>query len=387
LNRFPLKTVLSLLIGVGLLGAAYAAVQLMAKFRPEAVVIEKPKLLTTVETLVAQSSQVTIQIPSQGVVESARSTSLAAEVVGRIIETSPRFEVGERFAEGEIILRIDDSDYQSALIQAEASLAEARSALVTEQARAEQSARDWKKLGTDQPPSDLVLRKPQLDSAKARVSAATGALEKAKRDLERTRITAPFAGRLSTKRTELGSFVSPGSVLAEFTSVGRHRIRLPIQVEDLIFLPKIQQEVPIPVTLKAEASGRQYEWQGTVLRSEGEVERASRSIFLVADAAEKDPSDLLQPGLFVTAKIQGQTLDKVFRIPRAAFLDQDRLLLVDAQNRLRFRKVEVIRPDGLDLLVAAGLENGDRICLTTLAAPVEGMEVRTLGSQPNPTAP
>lgn len=382
-----MKTVFSILIGVGLLGAAFAAVKVMAKFRPEAVVVEKPKLLTTVETLVAQSSQVTIQVPSQGVVEPARSTSLAAEVSGKVIETSPRFEIGERFTEGELILKIDDADYQSALIQAEASLAEARSALITEQARAEQSERDWKKLGSNQPPTDLVLRKPQLASAAARVSAATGALEKAKRDLERTRLLAPFAGRISSKRTEVGSFVSPGAVLADFTSVGHHRVRLPINVEDLAFLPKLQADSQINVTLQADAAGRSHSWTGTILRSEGEVDRASRSVFLVADAAEKDDSDLLQPGLFVRANIAGRTLDNVFRIPRAAFLDRDRLILVDKQDRLRFKRVEIIRPDGPDLLVSGGLENGDRICLTALASPVEGMEVRTLTEQPSPSAP
>lgn len=382
-----MKTVFSILIGVGLLGAAFAAVKVMAKFRPEAVVVEKPKLLTTVETLVAQSSQVTIQVPSQGVVEPARSTSLAAEVSGKVIETSPRFEIGERFTEGELILKIDDADYQSALIQAEASLAEARSALITEQARAEQSERDWKKLGSNQPPTDLVLRKPQLASAAARVSAATGALEKAKRDLERTRLLAPFAGRISSKRTEVGSFVSPGAVLADFTSVGHHRVRLPINVEDLAFLPKLQADSQINVTLQADAAGRSHSWTGTILRSEGEVDRASRSVFLVADAAEKGDSDLLQPGLFVRANIAGRTLDNVFRIPRAAFLDRDRLILVDKQDRLRFKRVEIIRPDGLDLLVSGGLENGDRICLTALASPVEGMEVRTLTEQPSPSAP
>lgn len=387
LSRSPLKTVLSILIGVGLLGAAYVAVKLMAQFRPEAVVVEKPKLLTTVETLIAQSSQVTIQVPSQGVVEPARTTTLAAEISGKVIETSPRFEVGERFAEGELILKIDDADYQSALIQAEANLAEARSALITEQARAEQSERDWKKLGSNQPPTDLVLRKPQLASAAARVSAATGALEKAKRDLERTRILAPFAGRISSKRTEVGSFVSPGAILADFTSIGHHRIRLPINVEDLAFLPKLQADSPINVTLQADAAGRSHSWTGTILRSEGEVDRASRSVFLVADAAEKDDGDLLQPGLFVRANLAGRTLDNVFRIPRAAFLDRDRLILVDEQDRLRFKTVEIIRPDGLDLLVSGGLQNGDRICLTALASPVEGMEVRPLKEQSSPTAP
>lgn len=379
-----MKTLLSLLLSAGLLVGAVFAVKLMAQFRPEAVVVEKPKLLTTVETLTARAGKVTVQLPSQGIVEPVRAATLAAEVAGRVVEVSPRFEAGERFAEGELLVRLEDADYQAALIQAEANLAEARAALVTEKARAEQAARDWEKLGSKQPAGDLVLRKPQLASAEARVSAATGALEKARRDLERTRITAPFPGRLRAKRTELGSYLAPGAPVADLASTGAHRVRLPVNVEDLAFLPNGGDHADVPVTLEADAAGRTHTWQGKILRTEGEVERASRSIYLVAEAGEKDAHDLLQPGLFVRAKIRGVTFDNLFRVPRAAFLDRDRVILVDANDRLRFQQVEVLRADGPDVLVSGGLKNGDRICLTALAAPVEGMEVRPLNPHDTP---
>ena len=382
-SLFAVKLLFSVLIGAGLLAAAFGAVKIMAKFRPVAEVIEKPRLLTTVEWMTAQSSSVTLNLPSQGIVEPLRTTKLAAEVAGRVVEVSPRLEVGERFAEGDLLVRLEDADYKDAVIQAEASLADALALLVTEKARAEQARRDWEKLGNKEPPTDLVLRQPQLASAEARVSAATGALDKARRDLERTRILAPFAGRLSVKQTELGSYLAPGSPVAELTSTGAHRVRLPISVEDLAFLPKGADHAEIPVTLEADAAGQRHAWEGKILRTEGEVERGTRSVYLVAEAVEKGAGDLLQPGLFVRASIVGVTLDEVFRVPRSAFLDRDRLLLIDAENRLRFREVKIVRADGNDLLVSAGLAKGDRICRTTLAAPVEGMEVRPVtASQP-----
>ncbi len=383
-QHFAVKTLFSILIGAGLLAAAIAAVGLMAKFRPEAKIVERPKLLTTVEVVPAKSGRVAVQLPSQGVIEPARAATIAAEVAGRVVEVSARFETGERFAEGELLLRLEDADYQAALIQAEASLAEARAVLVTEKARAEQAVRDWTKLGSKEKPTDLVLRKPQLASAEAQVSAVTGSIEKARRDLERTRITAPFAGRLSAKRTELGSYLAPGSPIADFTSTGRHRVRLPLNVEDLAFLPHNGDHADVPVMLEAEAAGQRHRWQGKILRTEGEVERASRSVYLVAEVAEKDAHDLLQPGLFVRARISGVTLENLFRIPRAAFLDHERIIIIDEQNRLRFQKVEIVRADGTDLLVSSGLTNGDRICLTTLAAPVEGMEVRVINTASQP---
>ncbi len=380
-----MKTLLSVLIGAGLLAGALGAVKIMAKFRPEAEIVEKPRLLTTVEVLAVKSGQVTVHLLSQGVVEPARTAILAAEVAGRVVEVTPRFEAGERFAEGELLLRLEDADYQAALIQAEASLADARAQLVTEKARAEQARRDWEKLALKEQPTDLVLRKPQLASAEARVSAATGALEKARRDLERTRVTAPFAGRLSVKHTELGSYLAPGTPIAGFTSTGTHRVRLPVNVEDLAFLPNNGDHADAPVKLEADAAGRRHSWDGTILRTEGEVERGTRSVYLVAEVAEKDAHDLLQPGLFLRALITGITLDNLYRVPRAAFLDRDRLILVDEQNRLRFQRVEIVRADGGDLLVSSGLKNGDRVCLTTLAAPVDGMEVLTTPAPTNPT--
>lgn len=377
-----MKSLFSILLGAALLLGAFFAVKLMAKFRPEAVVVEKPRVFTTVETLTAKNQDIPLQIPSQGIIEPIRSSTLAAEVPGRITLVSPHFEVGGLLAKGDLVLQIEDADYQSALTQAHATLAEAQAALASEEARAEQGEREWKKLGSTEPPSDLVLRKPQLTSANARVTAARGAVEKAQRDLDRTRITAPFACRIRSKRTELGSYLTPGAPVAEVTSTGPYRVRLPLTVQDLAFIPPTTE--PTTVTLQTQASGKSISWNATVVRTEGEVDRSSRSVHLVAETAVEIADPLLQPGLFVQAQINGITLKNIFRIPRAAFPSQNQLLLVDSQNRLRFTTVEIVRPDGKDLLVSSGLKIGDRICLTALSSPVEGMEVRPLDSPPAP---
>ncbi len=382
------KTFLTLLLGGLCLAAAFGAISLMTRFKPEVAVVEKPRLLPAVDVIIARASDVTLQLPSQGMVEPVRTTTLAAEVPGRVVEVSPEFEVGERFQKGDLLVRIEDADYQAALVQAQANLEEAKASLVSEKARAEQGEREWKQLGTNQPPSDLVLRKPQLASAEARVAAAEGAVAKARRDLERTRITAPFAGRLRLKQTEVGSYLNPGAPVAELASTGTYRVRLPLPVEDLAFLaPAEASATQTPVTLTAESSGQKRRWSGTLLRTEGEVERASRSVYLVAQVDETGSQDLLQPGLFVQAGIQGRQLKGVYRVPRSVFLDQDRLILVDAQNRLRFQRVTLIRPDGTDLLVSKGIQDGDRICSTALSSPVEGMEVRPLTTPASPAPP
>lgn len=373
-SNLRVKILFSIGVCALLLGGVYGAVKLMAKFRPVAQETERPKLIPTVRVLKARATNEVVELSTQGLVEAARHSMIASEVSGRVTKVADQFKVGERFDEGEWMVQLEDADFKAALVQAQATLAEAESALASEKARAMQAEREWKKLSGGQSASELVLRKPQVASAEARVKAAAGGVEKARRDLERTRIVAPFAGRVRSKKTDLGAYLTPGAPVAELSSVGRHEVRLPISLGDLSFLPKGATDV----SLFFESGGKKTTWAAEIVRTEGEVERSSRSIYLVAEAVESGESDLLQPGLFVKAKVRGVELKSVFRIPRSAFLDADRLIVIDDQNLVRHRKVNIIRADGDLLLVSSGLEDGDQICLTMLTSPVEGMEVRVL---------
>ncbi|MCB1226079.1 MAG: efflux RND transporter periplasmic adaptor subunit [Verrucomicrobiales bacterium] len=368
---------ISIVVGAAIVAAGVFAVMMMSRFRPEAEVVEKPKFLQTVEVMTVNPEDLTVQLPTQGLVEPARRTTLASEVAGRVVEVAARFDVGEVFAKGEMLVRLEAADYQAALTQAEAALVEARAALETERARAEQALRDWKKLGDKGEPSDLALRKPQLESAEARVKAAEGTVEKSRRDLERTTLSVPFDGMLRRVMTEVGSFLAPGSPVAELDSIGTHEVRLPVSIDDWVFLPEDFGKAGTEVKLTATAGSETRQWTGRVVRSEGQVDRGSRTVQLVAEVeAEKDGMKLLQPGLFVSAEVRGRALKGVFRVPRAAFLDADTLLLVSESGELHFQKVKIVRGDGTDLLVGAGLKAGDQVCLTMLTAPLEGMEVR-----------
>jgi RND family efflux transporter MFP subunit len=378
-----MRTVITLFVGLGILAAAGALVGLMVKFKPEAQKIERERLLPGVEVMTVQPADVPLSLPSQGLVQAMRSTVLAAEVAGRVAKVSPRFKTGERFAEGEILVELEGSDYRSAIVQAESAVAEARAALVQEQARAEQAVRDWNKLAPGQPPTDLAARKPQLLSAESRVRAAEDSLERARRDLERTRIRAPFAGRVNAPHTEVGSFLTASARVADFDSTGRYEIRLPVSLDDYAFLDAGSDP---QVALSAVIGGRDYHWQGRLVRTEGEVERASRSVHLVAEIAEDDEprNAFLKPGLFLRAEVTGRTLKGVFEIPRRALLDASRLLVVDAEDRITVREVRVLRGGRDSVFIDEGLKAGERVCLTSLPAPVNGMQVRVVQSSATP---
>lgn len=373
-----MKRVFKFMLPLVIVAGAILIVSVMMQFRSTPPKTEAPRVVQAVEVLPVSRGDVRLTLPSQGMIEPERMTVIASEVAGRVVQTSPKFEAGEFFEEGEILAEIDAADYEAAATQAEAALADARLALASEQAKADQAVRDWQKLAAGEKPTDLAVRKPHIDSASARVKAAEAALVKARRDLERTKIRAPYTARIRTIHAELGSFVTPGARVAEVYSVGRYEVRLPVSLDDFAFVKPMSDGSKPAVTVTASFGGTKREWIGQVSRTEGEVERTSRSVVLAGEIEADDRSDdsILKPGLFVRAQIEGMTLKNVFRVPRRAFLDEKRVLVVDARGKLRFREVVVIRADGLDLLVKEGLKDGETICMTALAAPVDGMEVR-----------
>lgn len=368
-------------IVVLILGIGGGAAALLFRFRPEARQEERVKVVPEVEVLPVTRTDFPLWLESQGKVEPTIVTQAASEVAGRVVRVAEAFEAGGAFREGDVLVAIDDADYVAAVARAEAELAEARLALELEEARATQGERDWRKLGSSGEPPPLVARQPQLDSARARVSAASAMLEQAGRELERTKLKAPYDGRVRTTFTDLGSYVNVGSPLAELYSTERLEVRLPLSLEQYALLADVESP---KVTLAVSVAGRDEEWAGRIVRVEGEVEEETRSIHLVArleesSALELGRQSLLAPGLFVRAKVEGQVLQDVVVLPRRALFDGSQVLIV-SDGLLEFRPIEVRHSSRDRVIVGAGLEEGESICMTPLATPTNGQEVRVIGT-------
>ncbi|MFV1995390.1 MAG: efflux RND transporter periplasmic adaptor subunit, partial [Verrucomicrobiales bacterium] len=286
---------------------------------------------------------------------------------------------------GDVLLKIDPTNFESAMRQAEAVLADAVLNQEVEKARVEQALVDWNRVGRKAKPTELLLRRPYLASAEAKVKSARAAVEKAVADLERTRLTALYDGRIKSTHTDLGSFAAPGTLLAELYATGTLEIRLPVSLDDYAFIDRIQSGERSPtVKLNSLIAGTSYEWDAVIVRTEGQVDHANRSIYLVANLDTKALArkfdtidiDLIINGLFVNAQIEGTVLKGVYNIPRKAFYRPGTLVIIDDENRLRFREVRVLRSNARNLIVAAdSLEPGTRICLTALEQVIDGMQV------------
>ncbi len=336
--------------------------------------------------------RVTLDVKTQGTVVPRTESSLVSEVAGLVREVSPSFASGGTFEKGDVLITIDPRDYQFGVSQAKSVQAQARLAYEVESAQAEVAREEWDDLGDGGEATPLASRALQVEDAHARLIAAEAALAKAERDLAKTRIRAPYAGRVRRKGVDVGQYVVRGTAIASIYAIDDVEVRLPIHDADLasIDLAFDFREEPAgpegpPVTLLADFGGARRKWSGRIVRVEGEIDPVSRMVHVVARVA--DPYGRnggaglgippLAVGLFVEATIRGRVIESGARIPRSAIHDGDRVLLIDSDNRLRFQEVEIIRRDGEDAIVGVGLKRGDRLCLSSLAAATEGMLVRT----------
>lgn len=363
-----------------------AAAVVIIKARPEVERQPTPTPDPVVRVVEARPSAVTLTVSSQGTVEPRIESTLVAQVAGEIVRVGPAFAAGAFFERGDLLLEIDPRDYQLALSRARADLAQARLRLEQEEAQVAVAREEWEKLGRGDP-SPLTLREPQLAEARAGLEAAQAALEQAEIELERTRIRAPYAGRVRAERADLGQYVTPGTPLADLFSVDTAEIHLPVPQNQLAYLdvPLASGSVSgagsgVRVVLEADLGSRRGRWEGRVRRTGGEIDRRSRMLHLIAEvddpyARHRPGGDVLPMGLFVDAEIVGRRIDSVFVLPRTALRDQSRLLVLEEDDRLRYRPVELLRVEHDTILVTAGLEPGEKVCVSMLEAVVDGMRV------------
>lgn len=380
-------------LAVVALGVAAVALMLATR-RP--VEVRPPAVpVPLVRVVPVEVRPVTLRVRTHGTVAPRTESELVPEVSGRVTWVSPDLVSGGFFDAGQALLRIDRSDYEVAQARAEADLARARS----EAQRAERELERQRTLAQREVASAARLDDAATAAqvAKAAVAQAEAALRKARQDLARTEIHAPFPGRVRDERVDVGQFVTRGQPVASLYAVDWAEVRLPVPDEELahVDVPLLRRPPPPEgeggngaappgpeVRLTARFAGRRHVWSGRVVRTEGEIDPRSHMVHVVARVedpygraagGERTP---LAVGLFVEAEIQGHHLERAVVLPREALRPGDRVWLVDEEDRLRIRPVEVVRSTEEEVIIGSGLEAGDRVTLSPLSSVVDGMQVR-----------
>lgn len=334
-----------------------------------------------VRVMEVESGPVQMTASTNGTVIPRTESELVPEVSGRIVSISPSMVSGGFFRAGDVLVEIDPIDYEVALERAKAGLARARSELDNAERAYNRQLDLAKKQSTSESQRDDALNR--LSIARASLSEAEAVLRKAERDLSRTRLVAPYDGRVRTERADVGQFVNRGNPVATIYATDIVEVRLPVNDEVLEFidvpLSTAAVGASLPVRLTAEFAGAEQSWTGQVVRTEGEIDPTTRMINLVAQVERPYQKKVpLSVGLFVRGEIVGETLQDIVVLPRTALqAGGNQVYVVDAEGRMEFRDVEVLRIIGDEVYVSSGLQTGDRVCVSALNNAVDGMTVRT----------
>ena len=376
-----MKLLVKIILPVLVLTLCFAAARAVIANRPEPQKRPQFKSTTSIDATRVTTSDYPVIIHTQGVIGAAREGSLVPEVAGTIVKVSPNFVVGGVFEAGELLVEIDNRDYQIALTLAEATFAQSAATLEEEKARSAQAADDWKRLGRSGNPSALTLRQPQLAAAKAVLEGSRAQVQRAQLDLDRTKIVAPYRGTLQSKSADLGQYVNKGSEIAQLYTIDSPEVRLPITNSQLGFidLPATPSTInQRKVILHANVGGQDQQWLGRIVRTEGAIDQYSRQLFAIAqiDGPVQPNQSPLRIGQYVTADISGITLEDVIVVPRSALREDREVLLVDDLGTLQKRDVQVIWKDETVAVIEDGLTAGDVISLTSLGTVTDGSRVK-----------
>lgn len=369
LNLLPIAVII-------LVGLAVVFVLIMAKPTPKPKPAPGEPSPLKVSVMPAYFENASLSVNTQGTLEPRHAIALQAQVGGQIVAVSPSYDNGGFFEKGDTLIIIDDSDYKVALVEAQSRLADASRQLAEEKGRARQARREWRDLG-NQEANHLFMRKPQLAAAKAQLELAKARVSRAQLDLDRTKIKAPFAGRLQKKYADQGQIIAPNTLLADIYSQHTMQVRLPLTEQQvaLIDLP-LQKNTTrsTQVQLTANVAGDELIWQGKLARADAFVDKDSRYFYAWVDI-ETDLSTPALPGLFVQAQIQGKSIPKVAKLPRSALVNRNKIVAVDGEHSTIWHTVSVLYKNAEHIWIQGPFSNGDKILLEKQILAPTGTEV------------
>lgn len=381
------------LIGATILLAGILGTMGLLALRPDAPRVEQENPAPGVTTVVPEMRSDPIPISGTGSVHPVSEVVLIAEVAGRITDVSQHFVSGGRFDRGEVLVRIDPADYENAVTMADAEvvLRGVDSVVAVEEAAI--ARQEWEKVqaltGARTEPStslgSLVLREPQQRMAEAALRAARARLADARTRLDRTVVRAPFRGIVRMEQSEVGQYVGPGATLGTVYAADALEITVPLQARETELIrglwatgsgaPRIDARVTV------EFGSRPHVWQGRVMRVEGALDPATRTVGVVVRVDRPDRSDVpggppLLPGMFARVDILSPPGEPYVAIPAQALREGETVWVVEGDT-LRIRAISTLHRLDDEVLVRDGLTIDDRVITSSLLAVTDGMAVST----------
>lgn len=393
--RKILRAALMFVVPAIVLGASIAAAAYLMATAPETERVPEERLAPAVETLPLEPTGMQRVVQAYGTVMPAQEIDLSSEIDGRILEIHPSLQPGGIVGAGEVIVKLDPQEYEYALAQAEAALAEVVAALEVERGRQLVAQREFESFGQDMAESDLgkelMLRKPQLQQAEARIASAQSAVNQAKLNLARTEIRAPFDALVVDEAVDVGQHISPGDAIASLVGTGAFWVQASVPAGALSAVLDAARESPGKVRVYSDVhTESQPATAGRLVRHLGQVDPDGRLAQVLVEI--EDPLALdsgsgnrvpLPLNTYVRVDIDAGLLPGVVPVPRVALRENNVLWVADKANTLQVRPGEIVWRQDDQVAVRDTFEPGDRLIVSPLDQVLPGMEIRPM----DPEAP
>ncbi|MEP1206918.1 MAG: efflux RND transporter periplasmic adaptor subunit [Rhizobiaceae bacterium] len=380
------------------------------------------KTVYTIETVEAKMADYQPVFTSYGQTVAARSVDLRSLVSGEIVQVNPKLRAGARIAKGESLVEIDEFNYRGALAEANANLQEAQARLLENEAQisleqsklqsaveqldlavadlerieslkerqaATQQQVEVRKLVVSQRKQSVALAEDTIKVQQAKIEQQKASLlrlqwkvEQAQRNLESTKLVAPFAGIVRSSTAEIGRAITANDVVVsmyeadtmevQFTLTDAQYGRLQTDSAGLIGR---KVEVVWPV------AGKDWTYPGMIDRLGAEITSSRGGVELFAVVGEAPDSVAIRPGAFVEVKVPDQVFKNAVIVPDTALYGTDTIYTA-VDGKLVENKVEVVSFEGENALVGSGLKDGDQVLVTRITEVSAGLNVRLEGDAP-----
>ncbi len=375
----PLLVLMAAIVGFIAMGAL--------KPTPE----EKEEVVKAIPVLTAKAEQqdVTLSVDVQGEVQPRTKINLVPQVSGLITYMSPKFIEGGQFKKGDLLVRIEPTEFALRVTQARAEVAQSETLVSRETSESLIARQDWDELGRSGDPTPLSIREPQMAEAKAKLASAKARLAEAELQLARTSLYAPFTGRVTTRQVDQGEFITMGTRLGEIYSTDVVDVRLPMTNEDLrraglkLGFEATKDRPGLPVTLSANVAGADSHWLGEIVRTDSHFDAKSRVLYAYAEVRDPfgkgaDNGTPLAPGIFVNAAVAGQKLSGALVIPRTALRGDDKVYVANSDETLSIKTVSVMSSNRKQAILAGGLASGDTVVTSPIRGVADGMKIEVV---------
>ncbi len=346
---------------------------------------ERKAATPLVDVMTVRRGPVSTKVKCMGVVAPAIEVELNPEVSGTIIHMADGFAPGGRINQGDEILTLDPRDYEIEVVKQKSAVAQAAADVQIEDGY-QKVVKDELKYLQDASrltikETDLVLRKPNYAQVLAVLASAKADLDKARLDLDRTKITAPFNALVIERDANIGAYVSEQEALGTLVGTDEYWIEAAVPLDRLANID-FDAKGGAPARIISQTG--EGEWTGRALRPTGTLTdktRMAKVLITVADPLglkKDDPGPTLVLDDYVSVEIEGRPLANAVALPRET-LREGGVVWVLSDGRLDIREVDPVWKDGEHIYIASGLEDGDQVVMTELGAPVAGMRLTATG--------